>query len=46
MTERKAIRVRMEPNAGQAAAMGRAAGARRFVFNWALARHLGGLLHL
>jgi putative transposase len=38
VTERKAVRVRMEPTAAQRAALARAAGARRFVFNWALER--------
>ena len=38
MIERKAIRIRLEPNASQSTALKRAAGARRFVFNWGLAR--------
>lgn len=38
MTARKAVRVRLEPTVAQRAAMSRAAGARRFVFNWGLAR--------
>lgn len=36
--ERKAYRFRLEPSAVQAAGLCRAAGARRFVWNWALAR--------
>lgn len=37
-THRKAYRFRMRPNAGQGHALNRMAGARRFVWNWALAR--------
>ena len=36
--ERKAIRIRMEPNARQLEALVRVARARRFVYNWGLAR--------
>jgi putative transposase len=35
---RKVYRFRMRPNAGQGQALNRMAGARRFVWNWALAR--------
>jgi putative transposase len=38
MPERKAYRFRIDPTAEQEAALARYAGARRFVFNWALAR--------
>jgi putative transposase len=38
MPERKVYKFRIEPTAEQAAALSRYAGARRFVFNWALAR--------
>src|SRR5215469_1297297 len=38
MLERKVYRFRVDPTASQAAALARFAGARRFVFNWALAR--------
>jgi len=38
MRERKGYRFRVNPTAGQEAALARFAGARRFVFNWALAR--------
>jgi putative transposase len=38
MPERKAYRFRIDPTAEQVAALSRYAGARRFVFNWALAR--------
>jgi putative transposase len=37
-THRKVYRFRMRPNAGQGQALNRMAGARRFVWNWALAR--------
>lgn len=36
MTHRKVFRFRMEPDAAQREAMARMAGARRFVWNWAL----------
>lgn len=38
MPERKVYRFRIDPTAEQEAALARFAGARRFVFNWALAR--------
>src|SRR5215467_5604875 len=38
MPERKVYRFRVDPTARQAAALTRFAGARSFVFNWALAR--------
>src|SRR5262245_38108167 len=38
MSERKVYRFRIEPTAGQEAALSRFAGARRFIFNWALQR--------
>src|SRR5499427_2928332 len=38
MPERKVYRFRVDPTASQAAALARFAGARSFVFNWALAR--------
>src|SRR5215471_13325531 len=38
MPERKVYRFRMDPTAEQETALARFAGARRFVFNWALAR--------
>src|SRR5215467_7787084 len=38
MPERKVYRFRVDPTAEQEAALARYAGARRFVFNWALAR--------
>jgi putative transposase len=38
MPERKVYRFRIDPTAKQEAALARYAGARRFVFNWALAR--------
>src|SRR5215510_12204389 len=38
MPERKVYRFRIDPTAQQEAALARFAGARRFVFNWALAR--------
>src|SRR5215470_15860735 len=38
MLERKVYRFRVDPTARQEAALIRFAGARRFVFNWALAR--------
>src|SRR5262252_5299791 len=38
MLERKVYRFRVDPTARQAAALARFAGARSFVFNWALAR--------
>jgi putative transposase len=38
MPERKVYRFRIDPTAKQEAALARFAGARRFVFNWALAR--------
>src|SRR6516165_5498305 len=38
MMERKVYRFRVDPTASQAAALTRFAGARSFVFNWALAR--------
>src|SRR5215831_5291827 len=38
MLERKVYRFRVDPTADQEAALARFAGARRFVFNWALAR--------
>src|SRR6516164_3104002 len=38
MPERKVYRFRVQPTAEQEAALARYAGARRFVFNWALAR--------
>src|SRR5215470_561248 len=38
MSERKVYRFRVDPTAGQEAALALFAGARRFVFNWALAR--------
>src|SRR5262244_3081753 len=38
MLERKVYRFRVDPTASQEAALARFAGARRFVFNWALAR--------
>ena len=38
MLERKVYRFRVDPTARQEAALARFAGARRFVFNWALAR--------
>src|SRR5262249_41320237 len=37
-THRKTYRFRMEPTAAQASNLNRMAGARRFVWNWALAR--------
>jgi Helix-turn-helix domain len=38
MPERKVYRFRVDPTAKQEAALARYAGARRFVFNWALQR--------
>jgi len=38
MPERKVYRFRIDPTAEQEAALSRYAGARGFVFNWALAR--------
>src|SRR5215468_8750293 len=38
MTERKVYRFRVDPTADEEAALARFAGARRFVFNWALQR--------
>ena len=38
MLERKVYRFRVDPTASPEAALARFAGARRFVFNWALAR--------
>ena len=38
MPERKVYRFRVDPTAEQEAALARYAGARRFVFNWALQR--------
>ena len=38
MTHRKVFRFRMKPNATQRGAMARMAGARRYVWNWALAQ--------
>jgi len=38
MLERKVYRFRIDPTANQEAALARYAGARRFVFNWALQR--------
>jgi len=38
MPERKVYRFRIDPTANQEAALARYAGARRFVFNWALQR--------
>ncbi|MGH9751826.1 MAG: helix-turn-helix domain-containing protein [Blastocatellia bacterium] len=38
MPERKVYRFRIDPTAEQEAAIARFAGARRFVFNWALER--------
>ena len=38
MIVRKVFRFRMEPSAAQREAMARMAGARRFVWNWALAQ--------
>ena len=38
MPERKVYRFRIDPTADQEAALARYAGARRFVFNWALQR--------
>lgn len=38
MPERRVYRFRLEPNAAQTDALNRFAGARRFVFNWSLAR--------
>jgi putative transposase len=38
MLERKVYRFRVDPTARQEAALARFAGARRFIFNWALAR--------
>jgi len=38
MSERKVYRFRIEPTAGQEAALSRFAGARRFIFNWELQR--------
>src|SRR5262245_2025982 len=38
MLERKHCKVRIDPTAEQAAGLARYAGARRFVFNWALER--------
>jgi putative transposase len=38
MKHRKVFRFRMEPNTAQREALGRMAGARRFVWNWALAQ--------
>ena len=38
MLERKVYKFRIDPTAEQGAALSRYAGARRFVFNWALAR--------
>ena len=38
MPERKVYRFRIDPTADEEAALARYAGARRFVFNWALAR--------
>src|SRR5215468_859053 len=38
MPERKVYRFRIDPTASQEAALARYAGARRFVFNWALQR--------
>jgi hypothetical protein len=36
VTERKVYKFRIDPTAEQEAALSRYAGARRFVFNWAL----------
>ena len=36
--ECKSIRVRLEPNSGQREKLAQAAGSRRFIYNWALAR--------
>ena len=36
--ERKAIKVRFEPNPSQAAKLAQAAGSKRFIYNWALNR--------
>jgi putative transposase len=38
MIECKSIRVRLEPNSGQRDKLAQAAGSRRFIYNWALAR--------
>jgi putative transposase len=38
MSERKVYRFKIDPTAKQEAALARYAGARRFVFNWALQR--------
>jgi putative transposase len=38
LLERKAIRVRLDPTEAQRAALERSAGARRFIYNWALDR--------
>ncbi|HEX2933499.1 MAG TPA: helix-turn-helix domain-containing protein [Candidatus Binatia bacterium] len=38
MPERKVYRFRIDPTAKQEAALARYAGARRFIFNWALQR--------
>jgi hypothetical protein len=35
VTHRKVVRFRMKPNAAQREALGRMAGARRYVWNWA-----------
>ena len=40
MTQRKAFRFRMKPNASQREALARMAGARRYVWNWALAQRI------
>ena len=37
-THRKVYRFRMRPTAAQASALNRMAGARRFIWNWALRR--------
>ena len=38
MTHRKVFRFRLKPNAEHREALARIAGARRFVWNWALAQ--------
>jgi putative transposase len=38
VTLRKVFRFRLQPNAAQQEALWRTAGARRFVWNWALAQ--------
>ena len=40
MTHRKVFRFRLKPNAAQREALGRMAGARRYVWNWALEQRI------